>query len=134
MLLFARDNRDFAVYNLCDAVLDGAARPAENFFRNLMRQKTDPLIISGALSRLFANCLYILEGADAETVSRITGLKDWQYERYARALYGKKKGAVAGTLSVCMELDRQLKSGLGGDELRCERAVLALTRLMGGAS
>ena len=134
VLLFARDDRDFAVYNLCDAVLDGAARPAERYYQNLLRQKTDPLLISGALARLFANCLYILEGADDGEVNRITGLKTWQYEQYRRALYGKKKETCAKALSLCMELDRQLKSGVGGGDLLCEKTVLTVTRLMGGAS
>ena len=132
VLLFARDSREFASYDLADAVLSGALRPAESYFQNLMRQKTDPLVISGVLSRLFTNCLMILEGADEKTVESVTGLKDFVYQRYSRALYGKKKEDVLRAMSLVAELDRGLKSGAVDNTVLCEKTVLAVTRIMGG--
>lgn len=132
VLLFARDNRDFATWDLCDAVVDGAPRPALGYYRNLMRQKTDPLIVSAALSRLLTNCLLILEGADEKTVEDLTGLKSFVYERYSRALHGKKKENVERALERCAALDRDLKRGAVDDAILCEEALLEITRLMGG--
>ncbi|MBP5289134.1 MAG: hypothetical protein J6Z79_04590 [Clostridia bacterium] len=130
--LFARDSREFAAYDLCDAVLAGAMRPAETFFQNLVRQKTDPLILSAALSRLLTNCLLILEGADEKTVAELTGLKEWSYRNYSRALYGKKKEKVIQALELVAGLDRDLKNSAVDHDLLCEKTVLSVTRLLGG--
>ncbi len=129
--LFARDSREFPAYELCDAVLNGALRPAETYYQNLVRQKIDPLILSAALSRLFTNCLLIQEGADERTVASVTGLGDWQYRQYSRALYGKKKENVSRALSVIASLDHALKNSAVDHDLLCEKAVITVTRLMG---
>ena len=134
VLLFARDNREFAVWNLCDAVLDGAVRAAENYYRNLLRQKVPPLVINAAVSRLLTQSLYVLEGAGDDEVKALTGLDGWKLEARRRALYGKSKAALEKAMALCAGLDRKLKSDPVDGEILCEKTILAVTGLMGGAA
>ena len=134
VLLFARDNREFAIWNLCDAILDGASRAAEHYYRNLLRQKVHPLAINAAVSRHLTQCVYVLEGAGDDEIKTLTGLDGWRLQNRRRALYGKSKATLEKAMALCARLDRKLKGDPVDGEILCEKTILAVTGLLGGAA
>ncbi|MBR3837755.1 MAG: DNA polymerase III subunit delta [Clostridia bacterium] len=134
VLLFAQDSTEFAVYHLCDAVLEGAVGAVEQIFANLKRQEVEPVMIAASLSRMLTNALLIAEGADAAACQKATALQAWQFERYRRLLFGKKKEALEKALFLCLELDGKLKGFRSDSMLVTEVTVLQMARLLGKAS
>ncbi len=132
-LLFAQDTTEFAVFNLCDAVLAGDVRAVERIFFQLKQQGVEPVFIAASLSRMLTNALLILQGADAAACFKATKLASWQFDRYRRALFGKKKEEMEQALFSCLELDGKLKGGASDALLVTEMAVLNMTRMIGGA-
>jgi len=130
VLLFAQDTTEFAVFHLCDAVLDGAVSAVEKILAGLKRQDVDPLLVSGALARALTNAILVSEGADAASCQKATTLQAWQFDRYRRALHGKKKESLEQALFLCLELDRKLKSEKSDSNLVLEFSVLEITRLL----
>lgn len=131
ILLFAQDTTEFAVFNLCDAVLVGEVRAVERIFFQLKQQEIEPIFIAAALSRMLTNALLILQGADAAACYKATKLASWQFERYRRSLFGKKKEAMEKALFSCLELDGKLKGNRSDAFLVTEMAVLEMTRMIG---
>ncbi len=131
VLLFARDTTEFAVFNLSDAVLEGKTATAKKILNQLAAKKTEPVLISATLSRMMTNALLICEGADATSCQKATNLQFWQYDRYSRSCYGKKKENLQKALAICLELDRKLKGDQASAGTSLELAVLALCALMG---
>jgi len=132
VLLFATDTSEFEVYNLCDAVLEGAVSAAEKILHNLMRQDVPAEWVSASLSRMLTNAILITEGASFEDCAAATKLQNWQYDRYRRSCYGKKMEKLEEAMKICLELDQALKGNRYREDVSLERAVIRIARLCGG--
>ncbi len=132
VLLFATDVSEFEVYNLCDAVLEGAVSAAEKILQNLKRQDVPADWVAAAISRMLTNAILITEGASFEDCATATKLQSWQYDRYRRSCYGKKMEKLEEAMRICQELDQTLKGNHYRTDLSLEVAVLRIARLCGG--
>ncbi len=132
VLLFAQDTTEFALYNLSDAVLEGALGAVEKILSSLKKQEVEPVAVSATLSKTLTNALLIAEGADAKACSTVTGLFPWQFEKYQRSLFGKKKENLEKAMLCCLDLDRKLKGDRSDGFLVMEVAVMQMTRILGG--
>ncbi len=132
VLLFTCDTVELALYNLCDAVLEGAVDQVEKIYANLKRQQVKPLNISAALARTLTNALLVLEGADAASCQSISRLASWQFDRYRRLLYGKKKEWVEEAMSLCLELDGKVKGYRSDADLVTETTLIRIALILRG--
>lgn len=132
VLLFAQDTTELNVFQLSDAVLDGAIGAVERILSNLKRQKAEAIVIVAVISRMLVNALLIVSGADRAACQKATRLTPWQYDLYQRKCYGKNPRALEEAFSLCVELDRKLKSVRSDPFLITERVLLQITRLCGG--
>lgn len=130
--LFTEDTAEFAIYHLCDAILEGESGALEKIFTNLKRQSVEPVAISGAVSRTLTNALLIAEGAGDGAVFQITKIASWQADRYRRMLYGKKKEDLELALLLCLSLDGKLKGEKSDAFLVLEVALLEIARTVRG--
>ncbi len=131
VLLFAQDNTEFAVYNLCDAILEGALGAAEKILCNLKRQDISPVLISASLSSTLTGAMLVAEGASASDCAKCAKVLPWQFDKYRRSLYGKKKENIEKALHLCLELDGKLKGARSDIWVVTELYILQITRLMG---
>lgn len=134
VMLFARDNTEFAVYNLCDAVLEGAVGAAEKILCNLREQDMPPTFLSASLASMLTGSAMVAEGASATDCSKAAKVYPWQYDKYRRSLYGKKKEDVEKALLLCLELDGKLKGAKSDAWVVTELYILQIARLLGGAA
>ena len=134
VVLFAEDTTEFAVYHLCDAVLEGAVGAAEKILSNLKKNNAKPIVISSSLSGMLTGAMLVAEGASSADCQKAAKMFPWQYEKYQRSLYGKKKENVQKALSLCLELDEKLKGARSDAFLVTEIYTLQMARLLGGAS
>ena len=131
VLLFAGDNTEFAVYQLCDAVLGADFPAAERILHTLRQNEVEPVVIMGQLVRALSHLLLVVEGADAASCQKAAGLALWQYERLCRTAFGKKKENVRALLAQCVRLDRAMKGDSADPYVSLEFFLLAATRLLG---
>ncbi len=131
VLLFAEDTTEFATYNLCDAVLEGAVGAVEKILTNLKKQDTAPVVIAGVLATMLTGARLIADGADAEACQKAAKMFPWQYDKYRQSLYGKKKENIEKALFLCLELDGKLKGARSDAWLVTEIYTLQITRLLG---
>lgn len=111
VLLFAQDTAEFAVYQLCDAVLSGSLASVQTIFSSLQKQDIHPIVVSGALVRGLTATMLCWEGADATVCQKSAGIFPWQYDRYKQLARGKEESFFRQSIALCAELDRKLKSG-----------------------
>ena len=130
--LFGQDATQSAVWNLSDAVLDGAVDAAAHILKNLRRQEMSPQIIVNALAKMLTECLMLLEGATDADCAKVSRIASWQCKRYRAALCGKKREWLEKAMFLCSELDRRLKSKHSNAQNLTEVAVLTMTRILGG--
>ena len=133
MLLFAEDTAEFATFNLCDAVLEGATSAVAKILANLKKQDVHPVMIAGALASMLTGAMLVAEGASASDCQKAARVLPWQYDKYRRSLYGKKKENVEQALMLCLELDGKLKGARSDVWVVTEIYVLQMTRILGGA-
>ncbi len=133
VLLFAEDTTEFATFNLCDAVLEGAVNAVEKILTNLKKQDVAPIFIAGALASFLTGAMLVAEGASAQDCAKAAKVLPWQYDKYRRALYGKKKEHVEKALMLCLELDGKLKGARSDIWIVTEIYILQMTRILGGA-
>lgn len=133
VLLFAEDTTEFATFNLCDAVLDGAVNAVERILTNLKKQDVHPVMIAGSLASTLTGAMLVAEGASASDCSKAAKVLPWQYDKYRRALYGKKKEQVEKALMLCLELDGKLKGARSDIWIVTEIYILQMARILGGA-
>ncbi|MBQ3075030.1 MAG: DNA polymerase III subunit delta [Clostridia bacterium] len=133
VLLFAEDTTEFATYNLCDAVLEGAVGAVERILTNLKKQDVHPVVIAGALASFLTGAMLVAEGASAADAQKAARVLPWQYDKYRRSLYGKKKENVEKALLLCLELDGKLKGARSDVWIVTELYILQMTRILGGA-
>lgn len=133
VLLFAEDVTEFEVYNLCNAVLEGAVDAAEKILQNLKRHEVPAELIAASLSRTLTSAILIAEGASFEQCAAAARLLSFQYDSYRRSLYGKRLDRLEEAMKHCFALDRALKGNRYREDVSLERAVLQITRLCGGA-
>ncbi|MBE6713482.1 MAG: DNA polymerase III subunit delta [Ruminococcaceae bacterium] len=133
VLLFAEDTTEFATYNLCDAVLEGAVNAVEKILTNLKKQDVHPVMIAGALATMLTGAMLVAEGASAADCQKAAKVLPWQYDKYRRSLYGKKKENVEKALFLCLELDGKLKGARSDIWIVTEIYVLQMARILGGA-
>ncbi len=131
VLLFAEDTTEFATFNLCDAVLEGAVGAVEKILCNLKKQDVHPVVIAGVLATTLTNARLICDGADAEACQKAAKLFPWQYDKYRQSLYGKKKENVEKALFLCLELDGKLKGARSDAWLMTEVYTLQIAALLG---
>ncbi|MBR5295999.1 MAG: DNA polymerase III subunit delta [Clostridia bacterium] len=131
VLLFAEDTTEFATFNLCDAVLEGAVGAAEKILCNLKKQDVAPVVIAGVLASMLTNARLIADGADADACQKAAKLLPWQYDKYRQSLYGKKKENIEKALFLCLELDGKLKGARSDAWLITEIYTLQITSLLG---
>ncbi len=133
VLLFAEDTTEFATYNLCDAVLEGALSAVEKILSNLKKQDVHPIMIAGVLASFLTGAMLVAEGASAADCAKAAKVLPWQYDKYRKALYGKKKENVEKALMLCLELDGKLKGARSDIWIVTEIYILQMTRILGGA-
>jgi DNA polymerase III delta subunit len=133
VLLFAADTTELSVFNLCDAVLEGAVQAVENIYSNLKKQDIHPLLILSVLSKTLTGAILVAEGASAADCKKAAKVSPWQYEKYREITYGKKKEDLEKALFLCLELDQKLKSYHSDPEIVMEITLLEIARLLGGA-
>ena len=133
VLLFAADTTELSVFNLCDAILEGAVKAVENIFSNLKKQEIHPLLILSVLSKALTGAILVAEGASPEDAKKAAKVSPWQYDKYRQITYGKKKEDLEKALFLCLELDQKLKSYHSDPILVAEITLLEITRLLGGA-
>ncbi len=131
VLLFAEDTSEFAIYNLCEAVLSGAMGPVEKIFQNLKKQRAEPVAIASSLAGVLTGARLIAEGADSAACQKSARFFPWQYDKYKQILYGKKKENIEKALLLCLELDGKLKGFRSDAFLVTERYLIEITRLFG---
>ena len=131
VLLFAEDTTEFAIYNLCEAVLSGAVAPVEKIFQNLKKQQVEPVVIAASLAGILTGARLIAEGADASDCQKSSRFYPWQYDRYKQILYGKKKENIEKALFLCLELDRKLKGYRSDAQIVTEMYMIQIARLFG---
>ncbi len=134
VLLFAEDTAEFATFNLCDAVLEGATSAVAKILANLKKQDVHPVMIAGALASMLTGAMLVAEGASAADCQKAARVLPWQYDKYRRSLYGKKKENVEKALMLCLELDGKLKGARSDVWIVTEIYVLQMTRTLGGAA
>ena len=132
VLLFATDTTELSVFNLCDAVLQGAVKSVENIYSNLKKQDIHPLLILSVLSKTLTGAILVAEGASAADCKKAAKVSPWQYEKYREMTYGKKKEDLEEALFLCLQLDQKLKSYHSDPILVTEVALIEITRLLGG--
>lgn len=133
VLLFAEDTTEFATYNLCDAVLEGASGAVVKILSNLKKQDVHPVMIAGALANSLTGAMLVAEGASASDAAKAAKVLPWQYDKYRKSLYGKKKENVERALMLCLELDGKLKGARSDVWVVTEIYLLQMTRIIGGA-
>ena len=131
VLLFANDHTEFAVYHLCDAVLNGDFPAAERILHTLRQNEVEPIVILSQLVRSLSNLLLVVEGADATSCLKATGLAAWQFDRLRRTAFGKKKENVRALLARCASLDLAMKGDSVDPFVSLEFFLLSATRLLG---
>ena len=134
VLLFAEDTTEFATFNLCDAVLEGAVNAVEKILTNLKKQDVHPVMIAGALANSLTGAMLVAEGASAADAQKAARVLPWQYDKLRRSLYGKKKENVEKALFLCLELDGKLKGARSDIWVVTEIYILQMTRILGGAA
>ena len=131
VLLFAQDTTEFAIFNLCEAVLSGAVAPVEKIFQNLKKQRVEPVVIAASLAGVLTGARLIAEGADATACQKSARFFPWQYDKYKQILYGKKKENIEKALFLCLEMDRKLKGYRSDAYLVTEMYLFQITKLFG---
>ena len=124
--LFAREDPEYALYQLSDAVLMGRAVETERMLHHFHNQKVEPIVAVAALSRAVVNTLVCISGATAEDVFSATGMAAWQVERCCRDHRGKRKEDLEAALEKCIVCDRLLKSTSQDPYRLLERLCLEL--------
>lgn len=133
VLLFAADTTELSVFNLCDAVMEGAVKAVERIYSNLKKQDIHPLVILSVLSKNLTGAILVAEGASAADCKKAAKVSPWQYEKYREMTYGKKKEDLEKALFLCLELDQKLKSYHSDPVVVTEITLLEIARLLGGA-
>lgn len=128
--LLSRDTAEFAIYNLCDALLGGSVESVEKILSNLKGQDVKPIMIVAAVSKMLTNAILIAEGATASACKQATELLPWQFDRYQRNLYGVKKENLEKAMMLCVELDRKLKGYRSDPFLVTELTLIRMAGLL----
>ncbi|MBR2634314.1 MAG: DNA polymerase III subunit delta [Clostridia bacterium] len=130
VILFCQDTTEFAVYHLCDAVLEGAVGAAERILSNLKKQEVEPVLITAAIARTLTGALLVLEGASPADCAKAAKLQPWQMDRTRKSLYGKTREGLEKAIFLCFELDGRLKGSRSDAFLVMETGVLQMASLM----
>lgn len=131
---FSRDTKEFQAYNLCDAVLAGAMLPVQRILHSLREQNAEPIVLTAAIARLIGACLLIMDGAGEAEAQKAGGVLPWQYQKYAEAVFRRKKENFVKALELCREVDRRLKGYRSDAFVIFSQFVCEVTLLLGEKS
>ena len=109
-------NIESKTFDLLDAVMDMQKEKALMIFAELEKDKEEPVLINGALSKTIMGVLeYKLLKTEGQSVSAISskmGLKPYTQKKYARYCDKMSEKFLQRMLSRCSEFDISYKTGI----------------------
>ena len=105
-------------FGLADCVTRGDMGGALRFLRVKMNRKEEPVMILGQVSKafsdLYAAASFSSDGRDASDLAFSLKMNEWRAKLCFRAAAKIPPARYAAALRLCLDADRQLKSGVGG--------------------
>ena len=114
VLLYCCSNEEFQTFDLANAVSEGDITRSRHILGNLAYNKTEPLMILGALSKNFTDMLIIKSGTSSgvpvrEIADRLK-MSDWAVNKRISAMKNKNTDFLKRAVKECRDCDLKQKS------------------------
>lgn len=117
-------------FALANAVLAGDRTAALAALDVCRKQKEEPMIILGSLSRVMSDLLTVSVmldgGADKTEIARSLKMHEYKASLYIKSAKGFGTPRLAASLNRCRDADRLMKSSYGADYIFLERLICTI--------
>lgn len=108
-------NEESDAFALANAVMSGKSQAAFDALADMRRRRQEPVLVLGAISRVYADLLVIRSlcdrGMSAGEIASFLKMNEYRAGLYCRAASGIKAERLRQAVSYCLETDAALKSG-----------------------